>query len=197
MMDSWTDVAKYGQSHTKSETILQYESFFRGLKNPHRKLNTIIARYDAKLSEFLPNKGREPPYGVEIDTQLKEKVLLHLSKHNNVIRKEVTRSLLVDLLRQHKKTHLLREFGGKYVFDIDWATRALARWKVMNNNNMQSHEENAVVIAAELTVQNDAEEQNVMHAAVTNDIKSESWLLYLMWGVLLLNLVLFLLWMSR
>jgi hypothetical protein len=132
-MDSfcWQDVAKFAVIHSKRETINKFPDFFKNQKNPHRKLNAVIERYVTNCPDILlDSSSREPPYGLDIDILLKQKVVAFMQQNNNRIDDVRIRQFLEELLQLNNKTHLLKENAGGYRFGHQWAGRSLARWKI-------------------------------------------------------------------
>ncbi len=128
-------MAVFAQFNTKRDTIIKFQNYFKNLKNPHRKLKYVIERYKAKSPENVLNNSREPPYGLVIDTLLKEKVVSFMRLNNNIIDDIKIRVFLVELLTLHNKTYLLHENAGSYKFGHQWACRFLRRWRITNRTS--------------------------------------------------------------
>jgi hypothetical protein len=134
-MDSsscWRDVVKFALINTKRDTIKKFPDYFKNQKNPHRKLKVAVEKYIINSPNVLRNNTREPPYGMDIDILLKQKVVTFMGQSNNRIDDKRIRQFLVELLQLNNKTHLLHENGGSFKFSTQWVIRSLARWEILN-----------------------------------------------------------------
>lgn len=103
--------------------------------------------------------GKSPVYGHEVDKELYDNIVKRREKGLPVDNFIICR-LLLPLLRNHRKDHLLKMNGGKYNFGESWARKFCKRWNLVQRKvttkmrerpeDLEEKKEEFIRVAAEI-----------------------------------------------